>query len=418
MNKMPMRRICETAEIQPATLYGKIRQIHAKSVAFSANYEKMFDKNLRVSRLYLAVDRQEYIFNWGTELDRRNTILLAIGSADNSTGYVFGMHLDYDPELDAETVERDAILRGDYDQFHHNRHYARVWLQREHLEEFRVYDREKSRKGTLAQRIADGYNDSESGNQAPIASANYRLPPQGIQIHAEYTMAAHFYYLNALTKNVDKIRFFLDQDTGMRTSCLGAFSDRIKDRSVDAFLVRIGKAYTTSKKMLLKAKSGTAFTKARNECPSLNKTEIERLLMRNSIEQMQFIGESRDRWLMHPFPDMSEPEKAVCYLTDFEDYDLDHLASLYRKASLHSIDRFFMQLRRRISILERPFVSSSSNRTWYGYAAYNPAVAIQLMETFRVVYNFVLIGKDGLTPAMRLGIVDRPMTLGDLLGEA
>jgi hypothetical protein len=66
--------------------------------------------------------------------------------------------------------------------------------------------------------------------------------------------------------------------------------------------------------------------------------------------------------LYHPLPSMSEPEKAVCWLTDLNDgaYDDDHLAQLSRKASLHAIDRFFMQIRRRLSLLERPISSSSS----------------------------------------------------------
>ncbi len=30
---------------------------------------------------------------------------------------------------------------------------------------------------------------------------------------------------------------------------------------------------------------------------------------------MQEIGNWKDKWLLHPFPNMSEPEKAICYLT-------------------------------------------------------------------------------------------------------
>jgi len=37
----------------------------------------------------------------------------------------------------------------------------------------------------------------------------------------------------------------------------------------------------------------------------------------------------------------------MCYLTDIQGYDEDHLAWLYHKASLHAIDRFFPQVRRR-----------------------------------------------------------------------
>jgi hypothetical protein len=150
--------------------------------------------------------------------------------------------------------------------------------------------------------------------------------------------------------------------------------------------------------------------------PNLKRHEIELMIIKERMNSLPSPAPNGDQWLMHPFSDMSEPEKAVCYITNFNDMDPDHLAALYRKASLHAIDRFFMLLRRRISILERPIQSASaSGRMWFGYAAYNPAVAIALMEIFRVVHNFVLIGADKKTPAMRLGLIDRPVTLDELI---
>jgi hypothetical protein len=41
-----------------------------------------------------------------------------------------------------------------------------------------------------------------------------RLPTQGMQIHAEYTLYGHFFYLKMLFGGVEKLRFFLDQDSG------------------------------------------------------------------------------------------------------------------------------------------------------------------------------------------------------------
>jgi hypothetical protein len=99
---------------------------------------------------------------------------------------------------------------------------------------------------------------------------------------------------------------------------------------------------------------------------------------------------------------MSEPEKAVCYLTDLKDYDDDHLAWLYNKASLHAIDCFFVQVRRRLSILERPISTASrAGRTWYGYSAYNPETIVKILGIFRTFYNYCLAGQDGKTARRR-----------------
>lgn len=63
------------------------------------------------------------------------------------------------------------------------------------------------------------------------------------------------------------------------------------------------------------------------------------------------------------------------------------------RASLHAIDRCFMQTRRRLSLLERPIKSASSEgRTWYGYSPYNPAVVVKLLLILRIVCNHVLEG--------------------------
>lgn len=79
MNKSPLRRICEVADIGPEGLYGKIELLYRQSLAFAGHREAHMLAGMMLPRLYLA--------------------------ADNATGYVFEMHLNYDPTLDAEEVE-------------------------------------------------------------------------------------------------------------------------------------------------------------------------------------------------------------------------------------------------------------------------------------------------------------------------
>ncbi|WP_119740474.1 hypothetical protein [Noviherbaspirillum cavernae] len=98
------------------------------------------------------------------------------------------------------------------------------------------------------------------------------------------------------------------------------------------------------------------------------------------------------------------------------DYDEDHAARLYLKATLHPIDRYFMQVRRRLSLAERPIgTSSKAGRTWYGYCVYQPANLAKALEIFRIYYNYCETGKDGSTPAMRLGLAKGPVAPEDIL---
>ena len=136
--------------------------------------------------------------------------------------------------------------------------------------------------------------------------------------------------------------------------------------------------------------------------------EIKLLLIAGAIDKLRNAGSLQGAWVKDPLPDMGEPEKEVAYITDVHSYDSMHLARLFDRGSLHSLDRFFMQVRRRLSLLERPFGSSSSGGgNWEGYHPYNPARVEKVVEIFRVFYNYVQAGADRKTPAMRLGLADK-----------
>ncbi|GAC1411600.1 MAG: hypothetical protein NVSMB6_12990 [Burkholderiaceae bacterium] len=54
-----------------------------------------------------------------------------------------------------------------------------------------------------------------------------------------------------------------------------------------------------------------------------------------------------------------------------------------------------MQVRRKLSLAERQFGSSSNlGRVWNGYSAYQPADFISVLEIFRVYYNYCEVGED------------------------
>lgn len=113
VNKVPFRRICEVEGIGMPTLYRKIDFIHRQCLSFAAQRERNLP-TLPLARLYIGVDRQDYMINWSDADDRRNIIFHAVGSADNTTGYVLGLHLNFDPSLDPDVIEKDAIASGDY----------------------------------------------------------------------------------------------------------------------------------------------------------------------------------------------------------------------------------------------------------------------------------------------------------------
>jgi transposase-like protein len=421
VNKAPFRRISEVAGISMPAIYDKLDFIHRQCLAFVSNRERRLP-DLTLPRLYVAVDRQNYLVNWSDGGDKRNIILSSLGSADQKTGYVFGMHLNFDPSLIKSNVLQDADRRKDHELLAPFRRYARLWLPEDYTASLNHNGLGSlPAHGTLHRRIKATYDEAlerEDVEAYDNPDVTTKLPQRGFQVHAEYTLYGHFFLLKQLFCNVEKVRFFLDQESGIRAACLAAFQQEVKEKRCDAFYVRINKNLTVNEKRRLRTECKRKLDKLKEDHPGFSDTELELLLIKERMQDLTAIGKWQDKWLYHPLPSMSEPEKAVCWLTDLNDnaYDEDHLARLYKMASLHAIDRFFMQARRRLSLIERPLTTTSnSQRRWHGYNAYRPENIIKIFDIFRVFYNYVGVGEDGQTPAMRLGLSKGGVGIEDII---
>ena len=335
------------------------------------------------------------------------------------------MHLNFAPHLDAGLIESDARQIGDALNPYPFRKYAHLWLSTDYANAVNDTVKRRQAKATgikssgLEGKIAGKYADASARENVEVSDEFdvwTSFPTKGMQTRLEYTLYAHFLFLRRMLQGVDKVRFYLDQESGIRAAFMTAFGDKVKSKRADAFYVSINKTLTvTMKQEALKA-SRDKFKLERTINPSLNDDEIIIKMIVDQISQAHAIGQYQDLWVNHPFPNMSEPEKQVCHLTDLGQYSDEHLASMYIKASLHPIDRFFMLVRRRISLLERP-ASSSSNagRRWHSYSPYNPEMVIKLLDIFRVYYNYCLVGQDKKTPAMRLGRAKAPIREEDII---
>lgn len=423
VGKMPLRRICDTAKISPRVLYERIDFFYEQALAFLADRESRLPE-LNIKRLYIGVDRQEYAINWTRRKDKRNTIITAVASADNLTGYVFGMHPNFDPEVDAVWTEKTATNIKDHQTPAPFRKFARLWLQSD-FDASMVESLKRKAAGSLDAAIANTYEQAEGREdiESPdLVLKAEKLPDHGMLVHSEYTLYGHFMRLHTLFTGVDKVRFFLDQDSGMRAACLGVFAKRIIDRTADAFYVRIAKGQTVDEKRKLVNESKKKFTSFAKSNPDLTENEVKLLMLKSGIQTAKQIGKWHDKWVTHPLPIISEAEKASCFLTDRGDYDDDHLAWLHNKASLHAVDSWFNRVRRRNSMLERPIESASNRgRTYYAYSAYKPEQIAKLLTILRVCHNYIWTlrepknGQLPLTPAMKIGLAKAPLDYRDIV---
>jgi transposase-like protein len=273
MNKSPFRRLCEIADIAPGTLYPKLGFLHRQCLAFVGHRERRLLQGFSIPRLYLGVDRRDYLVNWTQREDKRNVRLTAVGSADNATGYVFGMHVNFDSDVQADVIEHEAAALGDSEAQMPFRRHARLWLASGYAAaQQRAKNALSGAGGTLNGAVAARYKEAESRSDVEVFEKPGRttqLPKTGMQVHAEYTLYGHCFLLRDLSRGAEKIRLFLDQDSGLRAAALGAFAERVADRTADAFYVRINKDMTVDERKHALKVSRERFRALEEEHPQL-----------------------------------------------------------------------------------------------------------------------------------------------------
>lgn len=440
VNTVPIRRIIKLLGISTSVLYDRIDFIYEQCRMFAGERERTLIDRTDLGRRRISVDRQKLMVNWSSKKQRRNTTILSMASADQDTGYIYGTHLNFDEEMDDAAVSKDLVRFGDHHLAQPFRRYARIWLERDYERAAKRADgRRKAKKEAaelvepsledrLVNEVSSRYEDvveRDVIDDGDEPSLNSRTPAKGMLLHEQSVMHAHIQFVSRLLQRATKIRFYLDQEPGLRAAFMAAQVDRVLNRTADAFYVQVTKDGTVDQKRGLVGKSIKAFRRMCEAHPDFTEEEVELLLIRAEMERVREIGKWNDRWLRHPLSDMREPVKMICWLTDIEkqsedrnerEAQLQQAARLYRRASLNEIDRFFMQLRRALTMAERGVVSASADRRlWFGKNAYNPGILAKLVEIFRTYFNYCEVGEDKRTPAMRMGLARGPVAEEDIL---
>jgi len=425
VNKSPVNRTCEILDISPDTYYRKLDWLYEQAKGFACERESKFLSGLKQERLYLCTDRQVHISNWTHRKDKQNCEFHAVGTACNTSSYVFGWDFNFDPNLQPTSVEGDARAIGDPEKSKPLRRYARLWLKQDYEEAIETPSEEPkiAQNSFLSDAVRCQYQSEN--HRDDIESVEYindevKLPDNGMLVHNEYTMYGHFFNLNKLLSNVEKVRFFLDQDSGIKNAMFSAFHDRIVNRTADAFYVKTQKSYNNDEKDKALRDAKYRFYLFSNikydSADFVTRKEILRQMMAESFLSPKVFKGVQEQWFESPQVTKAEPEKMIAYLTDFKDYDTEHLANLHLMASLHAIDRFFMVSRRRVNFFERSIASGSNmRRIWHAYSPYKPENYIKCAEIFRLFYNYCLLGRDKKTPAMRLGVAKGAVDLEKII---
>lgn len=432
INKAPMRRTVSGSRLKSnAGYYRILRFIEARCRTCSGKIDRaLIDGRLRLPRqMTIEADAQVYRLNWISRLDRRNVELSTYCTVDSRSRFVLGMHANFDASVDPFEINAQAARRGELEQPEAFREHAHYWLAGDELKAGRAMSRSVVDQHDLINQIQILYAQAESREDVENIELeqlddSYVTPvlKGGLQVHMPYTTYAHWFLLHRLLTGAGVRRFQVnvDIDSMSRAAFLCAFADEVKRRDAHLFFVRYTKYLPIDERKRLVLKGQLArrqFAKALPPAVRKDDQEVYRLMMKHFLEQGNEFGKWKDQWFPHPVPALNEPEKLVSWMTPDSSLNLDEKADLFLGAGIARVDNIFQKTRRLINAFERPIGTSSGyNKVWHGYAPYNPEMVQKYLTVFRAVNNFVWISEDdGKTPAMRLGLVKRPLELEDIL---
>ena len=210
---------------------------------------------------------------------------------------------------------------------------------------------------------------------------NLKPPTKYLLLHQTYSTMSHLEILKVYFNEAKHINLYADNDIGFEMSMSRTLSDLIKSNKLTCALLRDRQT------------------------------------------------ENDPQWIKQELPVIKDNLIDIRFLTN-------HNESAINNASLYGVDNYFQMIRRRINMMERPIPTSSQskdknkenqkNQVWNGYGSYNPKYVSMLIEIFRVYNNYILTdekvlkrtsmkGKTPRTPAQKVGLVDNPFGIHDIL---
>ena len=425
-NGMAMRRICQVLDINQPMLYDRIRFIHQKCLEFSTHRERnLFEGYLKHKRISLSVDMQAYVTNWNDTKDKRRVDLYAMGTADNKSGYVLSMTLNYDKSVNAIELEDELTKRNELGTPAAFRDYAQYWLP---IEFEKTDDKHPSLNArarapkSSEKEVLSRYMEAEGRQILEVAEVLnpklFQLPKNGVRIRTDYMAMGHMLNIADMVKHIPRVSLYLDQDSVFYAAAYAAFIERFKNGSADAFYVSIHKGATEPQRLAAYQLSRAAINKE-IEDQGCSEYVASLNLVRREMARAREIGPFKDRWIIHPLPNKADTDKKVCHLTPFANRDERRLAGQFLAATVHGIDRFFNNVRRSLSPMERSIHSASQDgRTWNGKSNYNPEYTQMLLTIYRTYYNYChvpLDAKHDSNPAVRFGLAKAKVSPVDIV---
>lgn len=336
-----------------------------------------------------------------------------IVSSDMDSRYVFRTDIAYDWNVSLDSIKYDT-----------------EFYKEDHLNDF-AQKNARLRYAYYPQPPV--IDDKETPNEYKNSLKNINIRANyinGLHVNTTYTMVAHLWLIRQLVK-AEKWRFVTDHDNSIITAIYRTFAEEFSNDDALHFLCMVER----------KVKNKVSFQEWVNSRNELNDwaeingfensplstkayAKLKHELETNPPwEYIRQNGKTYPNWVKnvrkHPLPTQSEGTRWIDCTSNISNYDIEHMTNLFMKVNFHSGNAFIQQIRRSLSILERPLVTSRGEGKSYIYANVNPRYAQYATTILRTYYNFCspfqIIKGIKETPAQRIGLTDKVFSLNDII---
>ena len=422
VSRTPVKRACEILKISPKTYYHKLEWLYRRCLEFLERHEVTAFKSIEFDKMWLNTDKMIYFLNnvrrkgkGGVRYDIENTKFQTylVASSDLYSRYVFRADIAYDFNITQEQIEADTIKYHD-----------------DHLYNF-ARKNERLKVPYAPQPPTPNDNETKSEYEVKLSEFDSRKDYiEGMHTKSKYTSIAHYWLIKKML-NCNKWNFVSDEDTSIIDSIMRVFTQSINDKESHYFLCKLDRNLSKKEAYILYMESSKKLKRwvrdnGKSEISSFNiqKEMIAEILTYHSLYNYTVKDRHRyPKWgknpIEHPLPSIDEGVRYIDCITNLSGKSPIEIADYLARVNSHSINAFFNQIRRNISILERPLVTARGEGKSYIYSKYNPKYAQHAITILRTFYNFCWTFKsyDGnvLTPAQRIGIADKKFKYNDII---
>ncbi|QST01406.1 insertion element protein (plasmid) [Pontibacillus sp. ALD_SL1] len=423
LSRVPITRTCEILEIGRGTYYDKLEFLYRRCLEFLERHEtKQLQKKV-FTEAWINTDKMTYFLNnvrqkgmggsHYSDVEESQFPTNVVVSSDVHSRYVFRSDVAYDWTISLGDVALDTVLQKE-----------------DHLNEFAKKNARFPRYSHFPQPPTT--NDTQDDAQFRAEMSRFDRRSQymdGLQVGATYTTIAHLWLIKQLV-NAQEWRFVTDDDSSIATSINRVFAKEIKQSDAHHFLCQADKTKTRkqAREEFVEARLdlldwGSKRDYDTNSLKKLAFLQLEELFQHHCFhkEVTTLTGthfEFADNPIQHPLATIDKGRRWVDCKTNLSALEPKEIANMIMNVNDNATNTFIQQIRRRLSILERPLTTARGDGKSYIYSNFNPKYAQMAMTILRTYYNFCFktrVGKDLLTPAQRLGIAQKQYTINNII---